>query len=102
MIFLVSGVLVIIKIWSIDFLQKINSSNAWLLVACSIWMIIISGIMSYVIHIFRYDAQANFNLWFNGIIPQTTSAFLIVVGVGMVKNIVFGFLDNAGLFFGAN
>jgi len=34
--------------------------------------------------------------------PETSTGFIIVVAVGMVKNIVFGFLDNAGLFFGSN
>lgn len=65
-------------------------------------MVSVSGIMSYVVHVFRYDTLASFSKWFNGLEPETTTAFMIIVGVGMVKNIVFGFLDNAGLFFGSN
>jgi len=50
--------------------------------------------MSYSIYIY-FDPCSTFGLWFSG---EDVSAKAIFVGG--IANVVFGFIDNAGLFFG--
>ncbi len=51
--------------------------------------------MSYGIYQYQRPC-GSFNLWFNGDEGVTIGTIL----VGMFANLVFGFIDNAGLFFG--
>lgn len=61
----------------------------------SVVVLIVSfGLMSYISDK-KKDPEMTFSVWFNGNAP-TAKAILI----GMVSSIVFGFIDNAGLFFG--
>jgi hypothetical protein len=52
------------------------------------------GTISYVIEK-RNDSTLNFNKWFNGNAPTMKTIL-----VGMASSVMFGFIDNAGLFFG--
>jgi hypothetical protein len=52
------------------------------------------GCMSYGVFIYNNPCSDG-NTWFNG---DTVTFKTIVVGMG--SNVIFGFIDNAGLFFG--
>jgi len=46
--------------------------------------------------------KADFDRWFNGLLPTDAAESASMIVTGMVSYFVFGFLDNAGLFFGSN
>lgn len=69
--------------------------RAKLLMFASAVLIIWFGCMSW--GVYQYNKPCgNFNKWFNG--DEGVSA--ATIAVGMFANIIFGFIDNAGLFFG--
>lgn len=49
----------------------------------------------------RYG-DTDFDRWFNGLLSIETGTAALNILVGFAGMIVFGFLDNAGLFFGSN
>lgn len=61
----------------------------------SLILIVWFGCMSYGVYQYKRPC-GSFNNWFNGDEGVTVTTIL----VGMFANIIFGFIDNAGLFFG--
>jgi len=55
------------------------------------------GVVSYQIFAWKVGPTANFNWWFNG-----ENITILSIGVGLFSQFIFGFIDNAGLFFGAS
>lgn len=70
-------------------------SKAKNLIFQSIILIIWFGCMSYGVYQYK-EPCGSFDIWFNGEEGVTIGTII----VGMFSNIVFGFIDNAGLFFG--
>ena len=64
-----------------------------LLAVCAI-LIITSGAVSYAMYK-KKNPKSNFNEWFNG----KNFSFKSIL-VGMCSGIIFGFIDNAGLWYG--
>ena len=66
-----------------------------MIITISILLMVWFGIMSW--GVFQYKCPCNSaNYWFNGSGGITIGTVI----VGMFSNIIFGFIDNAGLFFG--
>ena len=61
----------------------------------SLILIVWFGLMSWGVYNYKFPC-GNFDWWFNG----DDGVTLQTIMVGMVGNILFGFIDNAGLFFG--
>lgn len=81
--------------------SNLPSANAWMLVVHSIVMCTLFGACSFYVFQQRYGI-ADFDRWFNGMLPKESGDAVMMILVGMVSYFVFGFLDNAGLFFGSN
>lgn len=81
--------------------SNMSSVGAWLLVCQSIVMILTFGTMSFLVFQGRFGTY-DFGRWFLGLMPEDISGQLALCAVGMASSITFGFLDNAGLFFGSN
>lgn len=69
---------------------------AWMLLVESVVMCTGPGFISYYQHMYRFGDAGNFNRWFNSL-----DASFLGIAVGSVSMLVFGFIDNAGLFFGS-
>jgi len=55
------------------------------------------GVIAWFTHKYRVGDTATFNTWFNG-----ENMTITTILVGFFSNIIFGFIDNFGLFFGSN
>lgn len=55
------------------------------------------GIASWFIYVYKIGESASLGVWLNGHNVSFLSLF-----VGLFANMVFGFIDNFGLFFGSN
>ena len=66
-----------------------------MLFAISFWLMVMFGMVSYGVQRYNYPCT-NADIFING----TEGITLKSVLVGMGGNIIFGFIDNAGLFFG--
>jgi hypothetical protein len=75
-------------------LTQENYTNLYKLLGISLLLILGSGYVSYSLYM-KNNPKSNFNEWLNGKKFSMKS-----VMVGMASGVVFGFIDNAGLFFG--
>ena len=69
-------------------------SKLYKLIGASIIFIGVSGYISYRLHM-KKNPKSNFYTWFNG-----KNFSIKSVLIGMVSGIIFGFIDNAGLWYG--
>lgn len=60
-------------------------------------MIVSFGIISWYVYKWKMGSEASGNIWFNG---DDISIKSIIVG--MFSNVIFGMIDNGGLFIGAS
>lgn len=88
-------------IFSLECMNCLPNKNAWMLVAQSIVMSATFGVASFVVFTYRFG-ENNFDRWFNGLLPSDSGSAAVMILVGLTSQTVFGFLDNAGLFFGSN
>lgn len=55
------------------------------------------GTIAWFTYRYKVGPDASFNDWFNG-----ENMTITTIMVGFFSNIIFGFIDNFGLFFGSN
>jgi len=78
-------------------MDNVPFARAYQIMSMTLTLFIGFGFTSWFIYYWKVGPSASVNVWFNG---EDLSGLSIVVGC--FANIIFGFIDNAGLFFGAN
>lgn len=79
------------------YFSEIKFARAYQLGAITLVLMVGFGIIAWFTNRQRVGPDATFEVWFNG-----ENMTIVTIMVGFFSNIIFGFIDNFGLFFGSN